>query len=309
MNKFNSKYPLIAAPMNKVSDLNFAIVCFNAGIVPSISAFNYYNVNFKNRVDFKRFEEDLSYYKTVTQSGPLFLSIEIETLMCDEFLPIIKLSAFSCVEIIDKNEYFKDPLTQRDKFLAFKNRLEICKNKNIFIFFKVLDPKGWLERSDIFKSCFDGCVFKSVEASGSVILSDNRKSIYDEFLEIQDNDPSKIIVPSGGISTREQIFKLLELGASIVSIGSYFSVAEESCLSKETKLKIINSNRSNLSTFNNTHNALIFSNIIEDDYNHTESLKLGIKDPNQGHVFMGASIDHITEILPLKDLVSKLIQI
>jgi len=309
MNKFKSKYPLLASPMNKVSDLNFALHCFAAGIIPSISAFNYYNLNYKNGINFKKFEEELSYYKKFTKSGPLFLSIEIEIFMKDEFLSIINLLTFNCLEIIDKNEYFKNPLERKNKFLNFKNRLNVCKNNGVFTFLKVLDPRGWLDRSEIFRSCFDGCVFKSPEASGSISLSKNRKSIYEEFLEIQKNDFNKIIIPSGGISTHKQVSKLLDLGAEIISIGSYFSVAEESCLSKETKLKIIDSNKSNLSTFNNTHNALIFSKIEETDYNHTESLKLGIKNPNLGHVFMGSSIDNIKEILPIKDLVSKLLDI
>jgi hypothetical protein len=74
---------------------------------------------------------------------------------------------------------------------------------------------------------------------------------------------------------------------------------------------MIESNRNDISRFDNSgQNALIFK-IIEDRYkddvNNTLSLKRGIKSPEQGHLFAGLGIDNITEILPMKDIVDRLV--
>ena len=41
MNNFNTKYPILAAPMNRVSDAKLAVAVANAGCIPSFSIFNY----------------------------------------------------------------------------------------------------------------------------------------------------------------------------------------------------------------------------------------------------------------------------
>lgn len=305
MNKFQIKYPILAAPMNKVSDLEFAIKCYDVGILPSISVFNYFR---PRGVDYSKLKSDLNSYRSQRLSNVLFLSTGIESFMNEEFSKIIETNSFNCIEIIDENGYFKDKTISKNRFINFRNKLSICRDKNIITFFKILDPNDWLCAPDFFRNSFDGCVFKSADASGSVIIHETRKSLMDEFLELKKFDKDKIIVPTGGISTPEQVKDFIANGAELISIGSYFAVSEETPISYDTKLKIIKSNKSNLSKFGNSHNALIFSTFSDDDTNHTRSLKAGLKDPIRGHVYMGSSIENIKEIKPLKKLVEDLVR-
>lgn len=303
MNRFQVKFPILAAPMNKVSDLEFAKKCYEVGILPSLSVFNYFG---PCGINFLKLKSDLNFYSSQISSNVLFLSLGIESFMDDRFEEVLNTNSFNCIEIIDENGYFKDKTISKNRFIDFKKKLSICREKNIITFFKLLDPKDWMNAPNFFRNSFDGCVFKSADASGSVIADATRKSLMDEFLELKEFDKDRIIVPTGGISTSEQVKDFVSNGAELISVGAYFAVAEEASISYETKLKIVCSNKSNLSRFGNSHNALIFSNFYDDDSNHTRSLKAGIKDPTRGHVYMGSSIENIKEIKPLKTLVEDL---
>jgi hypothetical protein len=62
-----------------------------------------------------------------------------------------------------------------------------------------------------------------------------------------------------------------------------------------------------LGKFNNTgQQGLIFSKVADDPY-HIHSLELGVQTGSSGHVYAGHAVDHITEILPIHEIVKKLI--
>ena len=99
------------------------------------------------------------------------------------------------------------------------------------------------------------------------------------------------------------------MGCIGVAIGTLFAASEESCISKETKLKMIESSSNEIKRLDSgaQQNAIIFSRIEEDDFNNTNSLNMGMKDPTNGHIFAGKGIDHIKSILPVKDIVQLLV--
>jgi hypothetical protein len=55
-------------------------------------------------------------------------------------------------------------------------------------------------------------------------------------------------------------------------------------------------------------NALVFDPVPGDSHNNTISLVYGIRNPSKGLIFAGKGIDNITEILPVHDIVQKLVK-
>lgn len=93
----------------------------------------------------------------------------------------------------------------------------------------------------------------------------------------------------------------------MVGIGSLFAATKESPISIATKLKIVKSTSTDLKRFNGLNQqGLIFKELENDDENRTGSLKHGMADPTNGHIFIGSSIDNIKKILTVKELVKEL---
>jgi hypothetical protein len=312
---FNSKYPIILATMNKGSTLNFSITAQKAGIFPSLSGYHYYYgptqyQNKKPNIDIESFKTDLKKFNDATGSNNLNVSVELLDFLKDEYLELCSLNLFSHVEIIDETKFIaRSDLHNNEKNL---NRLEYCfsqtQSVGIHPIFKAITPDQWTLKSKRVHDFFTGALIKSDDAAGLIEKSSNRKSLIEEFKFLQEFSPEKVFVPIGGIYSSNQICEYINAGAEIVGVGSYFSVAEEFEISLETKQKIIESSSSNLKQFKNTgHQGLIFSEIKDDDMNHTKSLRLGVTTPKVGHINMGSVVDHITEIKPLKDLVEELV--
>ena len=105
----------------------------------------------------------------------------------------------------------------------------------------------------------------------------------------------------------------MDAGAYAVGIGTLFAVSEESCVSKETKLKMIESGfkstiRMNIDGGESVkQNALLFSYIKDTDNNNTSGLVLGIKSAKEGLIFMGKGIDSVDRIKTVEEIVKELV--
>jgi hypothetical protein len=120
--------------------------------------------------------------------------------------------------------------------------------------------------------------------------------------------PEVNIIPSGGISTSEQVNYYMAHGAMAVGIGTLFAASEESPVSLETKLKIVDSTSEDLKRIGKlNHQGLLFKNIENDDNNNNQSLRQGMNNPSNGCIYAGAGIDSVTEILPVKEIVQRLV--
>lgn len=305
---FNSRYPIMVAAMNKASDLSLAIASNKAGIFPSLSGFNYYPGS-ELKIDF--FKNDLESFNDATGSNNLIVSVELEDIFRDEFIEkICSNKLFSHIEVVDEKRFLSSAQNENDfdKLEKFRIYMHQLKSYGINPLFKLLAPGHWIDKIDAIKKEFPGAILKSADASGSVV-PDNRYPLEKEFAYLKKEFPDKVFVPTGGISTKEQVKGFLDLGAEIVGVGAFFMTAEESPVSLDVKKKLIESRSADITKFSNSnHNALIFSKVENDDMNHTTSLKKGIIDPNVGHIYMSRSIDNIKEIKPLKDLVAELVE-
>ena len=68
---FNCKYPIIAATMNQVSDLKLAIACHDAGILPSLSVYNYSLSN--TDINLKELENDVKQFQDTTGTTDILI--------------------------------------------------------------------------------------------------------------------------------------------------------------------------------------------------------------------------------------------
>ena len=97
-----SKIPIIAAPMNQVSDANLAIACHRAGIMPSISFLNFVDKD-THTCDFESFLRDVEYFTSSTNTNKLIISVVVKLLrkgIKDQVVKYFNKIKFSHLEII-----------------------------------------------------------------------------------------------------------------------------------------------------------------------------------------------------------------
>lgn len=292
MSLLQSRYPILSVPMNQVSDINLAVAVQKAGAYPSLSLFNYYSYE-SNKYDLDLVDRDLNFFKQQTGSNGLLFSMGAKNLIFNKQL----------LEILVANEILDIELLEdvNDQTIPYIQKIrQQLKSKNFRIFLKETSPKLVME--------VDALILKGPDGAGR--SSEGRMPLRDLFLKMKKAFPNIPMIPSGGIGTSEDVKSYLEIGAAAVGIGTLFAASTESSISYETKLKMVKSTFKDIEKFENLdQNALIFKKIDHDDFNHTLSLKLGIKNPDLGgHVFAGKSIDNINSIKPVKEIVEDLVR-
>jgi len=288
---FGCRYPIIAAPMNKVSDLKLAIACHHAGIFPSLSLYTFYVID-TLRLDL--FDAALKEYKLQTGTNKILVSILTSDALNKTIQDILINNSVSHLEIIDDKT-----IVNNDEWDTIIKEIQFLQDCNIKIFFKALTAKNTSTE-------IDGIILKSSTGAGRGAEYVN---IDTELANIKQNYPNIPVVMSGGITCSADIQKYLELGCIAVAIGTLFAAAAESPISKDSKQKMIDAKYSDVVRFGKANqNALIFKPIPNDDHNNTESLIHGMKDPSKGIIFAGKGIDAVSEILPVADIVNELVK-
>ena len=275
--------------MNQVSDAKFAVDCYNAGIYPSISLFNYKTI--------KDFILGISYFKEKTGTTDFLFSLNFSDFENLQIRNIIDKLDIKNIELIS-NFY-----NANKSFINIKDEL---KNRNSIRFFlKTIDRKDFY-----FGKYFNGLILKGNESAGAL----GKNKIESIFLYTKNKYPNKFIIPSGGIQNKDQIKYFMSNGATAIGIGTLFALSEESPIPKEAKLAMINKKRNIMITQHNKLNyekgAVIFSKTkyTDNDPNNTNSLILGINSlGEQGHIYAGSAIENIKKIKPLKQIMQELI--
>jgi NAD(P)H-dependent flavin oxidoreductase YrpB (nitropropane dioxygenase family) len=289
-NFFSCKYPIIAAPMNQVSDIKLAIACFEAGILPSLSIYSFVNkfgMSNHSEVDYQ-----IKTFQDHTGSSNILLSLSKLDLLTESFFKIVEKNQIKFLELI---------AIDTSPFTGYQENLySNYKNLNVFAFSKRTNSS--FEKLNFAK----GVIFKGKDGAGR---SEENLDPINEIFKIQRNHPDLKIIMSGGIGCLDDVKRYLSIGCIGVAIGTLLAASEESCLSYETKIKIIESSWKDVTRMQTGafQNSLIFSKIEEDDFNHTKSLKLGIQNASMGHIFAGKGIDFIRSIRPVKDIIYELV--
>ena len=285
--KLDSKYPILMTAMNQVSDLNLALAGHRAGIFPSLSLFNYCK---NNRFRFDEFEKDLDLFQKISGSNNLLISLDVDLLLTQQVLDILVGKKFFYIEIVEGLNFKNIPKIQ-------KIRKDLT-HKGLLIFVKEIAPRLIMET--------DVLILKGNEGAGRFL--ENSHSLKELFSYMTKAFPSLPIIPSGGIKNAEDVEYYIERNACAVGIGSLFAYSEESCVSKNTKNVIVKSTSDDITRIKNKNqNGISFEEIQNDNENNTVSLKLGIKDTINGHVFVGKSVDSINSIKTVKEIVDELI--
>ena len=272
---------IIAMAMNQVSDIHLAIAVRQAGAIPSLSIFNYSSL--------EGLEDDLFKYQSEFGDSKILLSVGVRQIANNRVLDSIIANRIELVELIPAHleEAGADDVT-------VETALEVLKNNNIKVFEKCLgiSPK--------YRNIF-GVILKGNEGAGR-----GKESLSKLFDVVVKTYP---VIVSGGIGTAEQVKYYIDRGAWAVGIGTLFAASLESKVSDETKLKMIDAESVNIQNFKKgaKQNALIFKELDGDDYNHTLGISKGVQDPNQGHIFAGKSIDQVTSIRHVSEIIKELV--
>lgn len=304
------RWPIVAMAMNQVSDVNLAVACSRAGILPSLTIFNYYID--KAVVDVPALVNDLTNYNTLTNSSPLLLSISVDVLVQDELYKIINDFNIKAFEIVSDTPGEQELSIERD--IIRNKRIDELKSKGCVVFAKSLGLgpnnyplKGPAIDPTLFKSYrVNGYILKSNAGAGRIAKS--ALPIMESIGQFRKSLPESVLIINGGVGNAQQVKECLDAGANAVGLGTIFAASEESNLSHEAKLKMIGSTAYDLKILNTQANqqALIFSDVKPDDFNSTNSLILGKTTGTQGHLFAGAGINDITSIKSVAQIVSEL---
>lgn len=277
--------------MNRVSDLNLAVACEAAGVLPSLSSFNYHE---DEAFGAMRLAKDLIRFAELTNSTRLLLSLRPRDIFNGQLIDFLCNQGFKLLEIPkwDVSDEQWRAVTSHCRSLSDVLGFEF--------FFKIH------RRSDALDGVVQTVVFKGNEGAGRT--DPDAGTLAENFAWIRTNRPDVKLIPSGGISTPDMVAHYLARGASAIGIGTLFAAAAESPVSVETKLKMIQANAADLSRIGKfSHQGLVFSRLEGDNDNHTGGLKLGISQGDAGTVFAGKGIDHVKEILPVSEIVARLI--
>ena len=303
-----SKIPIIAAPMNQVSDANLAIACHRAGIMPSISFLNFVDKD-THTCDFESFLRDVEYFTSSTNTNKLIISVSSKTLLRkgiqDQVVKYFNKIKFSHLEIIltERLEFTNKKLTQNDKDLFDSIEQALKSLPKVKIMYKALDVYSIIQIAK-YAEFIDCYVLKSNKGAGTI--SNYTSNIYESINLFKTECPGKEIIASGGISTAKEIKKCIKAGAKAVAIGTLFAFAKESKISNESKKVMIQKNKNDLDIISGYQNGVVFNKLEKDDSNNTFSLIEGIKSPHKGHLFAGHGLNNITNILSVQEIVDKL---
>lgn len=300
-NILGTKYPLMAAAMNQVSDANLAIAVREAGALPSISIFNY--ADHDNTVDYLLLEEELTKYTTTTGDGLLVLSVD-PTVINIRLVELLHKYSISHIELIPNYEHIKKPWLRS---VLEHNLLKIQALGTKIILKVVAYPEDIQYWSVWNNKQVDMMCIKGPLGAGRVAESDT------DLVGLTKQAVARFDIPViavGGISSSEQVNMLLEAGAVAVSVGTLFAASTESCLSTEAKQKLVSASYNDLSqlpTIDLSQNALVITDTDPTDtVNNSVGLIHGVKTGTTGHIFAGKSVDSITQIDSVKNIIDRL---
>lgn len=203
----NIKHPIIMAPMFLVSNVKMVVEGMKSGIAGCIPALNYRTIE------------------------------ELESAIKELKKQKVEGGAFGFNLIVNKSN------------VKYKKQLEtICKHGADFIITSLGSPKETIEEAHkvgikVFCDVTDVMYAKKVEALGAdaIIAVNNEAGGHrgnispEELLPLLKKECKTPIISAGGVGNKEQLDKMLALGAEGVSIGSPFIASTESKVSDEYK--------------------------------------------------------------------------
>lgn len=276
---FGYEHPIICSAMTCVSDINLAIACAKAGVVPSLSTAPGRDKIPTLQSTVAAFYKEFGHCKLILGLvNPVFGTTEDFELLIIELVRKYKISHVEYIE-----------MRYSDEFVKRLNDLG-C---------KVIVKHA---QEHLLRIKCDAVVLKGNEAAGFCSTSPLKQVFMDQIQKT--NVP---IIVSGGIATKEQIDFYMNNGALAVSIGTLFAASCESRIAESTKLEMIKKTSSDISYLKDSPlRGLIYRNEKDTSSHALERAVQG--NFENGHIFVGTGIDYVKEILPVQEIVNRLLR-
>jgi len=285
------RHPLVAVAMNQVSDVTLALACHEAGILPSLSSFNFHD---DGRLDQPRFLQALDTFAQRSGSTSVLLSLNLRDIFDTAFVQALHAGGFRLVELFKWNV----PEATWRQVVARTTRLEA--ELGLCFFFKLH------RREDAMDPAVLRTVFKGNEGAGRT--DPMAGTLAENVAQLQAARPALEIIPCGGIGNADDVQAWLQRGVLAVGIGTLFAASAESCLAPEAKQKMVQAGVADLQRSGPLHTqGLLMSRLARDNANQTEALRQGIRSGEAGALFAGRGIAHVTEVLPVREIVARLL--
>jgi NAD(P)H-dependent flavin oxidoreductase YrpB (nitropropane dioxygenase family) len=286
---FKSKFPIICAAMNKVSDLNLARACVAAGIVPSLIAKSYLTED--------QFRSDA--LEIIKSGSDLQVSYIMEDMVDDADL-ILELG-ISHIEIVGFIGQSRQAWVEATR--ARSDVINAMRSRGVKIVLKI-------GRTDFLPGIVDLLDAISYKGSAAAGRSVSGVDLLTEIPVLKKQYPDLAIIAQGGVKNKQDIADLLNAGACAVSIGTLFAMAAESSVPLATKNRLLQASNSDIRRLPTgaKQRAIVFDEVASDDFNNTKGLQIGLNTGTSGHIFVGNAIGSITQILPVEHIVNNLTQ-
>jgi hypothetical protein len=291
--------------MNQVSDSKLAIAAHDAGIVPSLTVPSIpgsYEIQMKINLDkaLVEFEKNLIEFRKHTPNGEIIAAFSPKIFSNYSIIELIIKYKISHIEFFDRLEQKNIPI------------LQTLRKLNIKIIQKYLTlgatpieekPKPFIDAV----SHVDAINLKGPDGAARVI--NTNETLMRRYEIFRKKFPTKPIIVSGGISTSAEIKQYLDAGATAVGLGTVFALSEESCISHEKKLSLINMSYGDVSKVkagSMYQNAIVFTPTPDTDENNSVGLVVGRDSADKGLIFVGKGIDNVNAIKPVAQIVEEL---
>ena len=301
------KHSIIMAPMFLVTNTKMMIEAMNSGIAACIPALNY-------RTD-EQFREAIKEIRSNTTSKGLGINLIVNKSNIK-----VQQQLNTCVEL--GVDFIITSLGSP------KEVIEQCKPKGIKVFCDVVEEKYAKKVEELGA---DAVIAVNCNAGGHA-----GKLTPDEIIPLLNKHCNIPVISAGGIGTKDGIDTIMSLGAAGLSIGSPFIACEEAHISKEYKQACVDYGKEDIvfttkisgtpCTVINTpyvQKAGTTQNWLEKLMSKNKKIKKWVKmityfkgmKSVENAAFSstyktvwcaGPSIEHTTEILPIKEIIKRL---
>ena len=302
------KYPIIMAPMFLVTNTKMMIEALNSDIAACVPALNY-------RTD-KQFREAINDIRTNTTSKGLGVNLIVNKSNIK-----VQQQLNTCVDL--GVDFIITSLGSP------KEVIEQCKPKGIKVFCDVIEEKYAKKVEELGA---DAVIAVNCNAGGHA-----GKLKPEEIIPLLNKHCNIPVISAGGIGTKDGIDTVMDLGAAGLSIGSPFIACEEAHISKEYKQACVDYGKEDIvfttkisgtpctvintpyvqktGTTQNWLEKLISKNKkikkwvkMITYFKGMKSVKNAAFSSTYKTVWCaGPSIEHTTEILPIKEIIKRLI--
>lgn len=290
VNFFPSRWPIMCAVMNGVSDLNLAVAVHSAGAMPSLL------VPWKHPDrDHDVLDYHLSEFVKLTGSSNCVIQLDYSDLKDNKVLSIIEHYKISHVELFGMIGIQNDRMQQEFDLVmrVYRSNFDRLK-KTARIMTRIFTPSSG--------QGIDSYALKGSDSAGF----SGPISVKDLFVQQHQQTPGIPLIPYGGVGTPEQVAWYMNNGAAGIAVGTLFAATQESCVDIKTKQAMVNASSKDLDKLGSTQQALVIGE-VSTDLNHQQSLNAGIAGQG-GLVYAGSAIDYVTEIRTVKQVVDYLTQ-